>query len=325
MPKTLRLCFLLLLFIPGLLPAAVSFSGPVAGYVADPSGPGLRVISGVPGSYLFSDPLPVPDGVTRVHLAPGKDFALIETGAASPAILFLSGGAVDHVTALSGAMPAADWVAFSGSATSAVLFSSSAQRLQLLTGLPAAPQVALDLDASTLPEQPLTAAVSDDGRLLVMASGNSVYRLSPGGAPQLLLSAGRIVSVAVLLNGAGVAVSDTSTASIHVLRNLDSTPQIQVLASGLQGIGKLYPASDGAALFVARPGVKAVSSVDLASGALQTFPSAAALADLVPLRNRDTFLISARPGQPGSIFLRDGSAGRVVFIPAAGAAAGGLQ
>ena len=116
MPKTLRRCFLLLLLIPGLLPAAVSVSGPIAGYVADPSRPVLRVISGVPGSYLFSDPIPMPDGVTRIHLSPGKDFALIESGAASPAILFLSAGAVDHVTALSGAMPAADWVAFSASA-----------------------------------------------------------------------------------------------------------------------------------------------------------------------------------------------------------------
>jgi len=317
MPKTrLRCCWLLL--IPGLLPAAVSLSGPIAGYVADPSRPVLRVISGVPGSYLFSDPLPMPDGVTRIHLAPGKDFALIEFADSSPAVLFLSAGAVDHVATLSGAMPAADWVAFSPSAASAVLFSSSAQRLQLLTGLPAAPQVAMDLDASTLPEQPLSAAVADDGSLLLVASGNSVYRLSPGGSPRLLLSVGRIVSLAVLLNGAGAAVSDSSTASIHVLRNLDSTPDIQVLASGLQGIGKLYPASDGATLFVARPGAKAVSSLALGSGAMQTFPSSAAPVDLVPLRNRDTFLISAKPGQPGSIFFRDGNSGRVVFIPATG-------
>ncbi|SPF37517.1 exported hypothetical protein [Candidatus Sulfopaludibacter sp. SbA4] len=313
-PQPLLGCLPLL--IPSLLLADANLSSPIAGYVADPSQPVLRTISGVPGAYLFSDPIPLPDGVTRIHLAPGPDYALIESGDAAPAVLFLSAGAVDHVAPLPGAMPAADWVAFSASGRAAVLFSSSAQRLQLLTGLPAAPQLALDLDASTFPEQPLSAALSDDGSLLLIASRNSVYRLSPGGPPQLLLSVGRIVSLAVLRNGAGVAVSDASTASIHLLRNLDSTLDIRVLVSGLSGIGRLYPATDGATLFVARPAAKAVLAVDLASGDIQTFPTSTAPVQLVPLRNRDTFLISAKPGQPGSVFWRDGNAGRFVFIPA---------
>ena len=200
----------LLLLAPGLFAADAGLSGPIAGYLADPTRPILRAISGVPGAYLLGDPIALPAGLTRLHLAPGKDFALAESGDAPPAVLFLAAGAVDRLIPLSGVMPSAEWVAFSTGAASAVLFSSAAGRLQVVTGLPDSPQVAFDLDASTLPEQPLSAAVSDDAKLVVMSSANSVYRLSAGGAPQLLLSAGRIASVAVLPNGE-VAVSETST------------------------------------------------------------------------------------------------------------------
>jgi len=338
MVKTLICTCSLLLPIAGLPDGAVNLAGPVAGYVAGPSEPELRAISGVPGSYLFSDPLPLPPGTTRVRLAPGQNFALTERGEAGLAVLDLSGGAVDRVEALGGALPAADWVAFSPGARSAILFSSSAQRLQLLTGLPGTPRVALDLDASTLPEPPFTAAVSDDGNLLVVASGHSVYLLPPGGPAQLLLSVGEVLSVVVLPNGTDVAVADRRTDSIHLVQwgsqswlppafsrrssasalNVASAPVSRVLASGLSGIGKIYPAADGRSIFVARPGAKAVSIVDVVSGDVQTFPSGVAPVQLLPLRNRDTFLISARPGQPGGVFLRDGNQGCVVFIPAAG-------
>ena len=316
MTKTLRHLCGLLLAARALFPADAGISGPIAGYAADPSRAVLRAISGVPGSYLLSDPLTLPDGASRVHMAPAQDYALVESTSVPPAIVFLTGGAVDHVSPLPAAIEPADWIAFSTGAASAVFFSSAAHRLQLFTGLPTSPQLALDVDATTLPEQPFSAAVSDDGRLLLIASGNSVYRLSSNGSPQLLLSAGRIVSLAVLRDGAGAVVADASTASIQVLRNLDTAPDIHVLISGIEGVGKLFPAADGATLFVARPGVKAVSAIDLASGAMDTFPSPTAPGALLPLRNRDTFLVSARPGQPAAVFFRDPGGSRVVLIPA---------
>lgn len=307
----------LLAAMAGLLPGATTITGPVAGYVAESSGPAMRAIFGVPGAFRFSDALPLPEGVTRVHLSPGQDYALVERVDSGLAILYLSGGTVDRVTAVAGAMAAADWVAFSPAAGSAILFSSSASRLQVLSGLPVTPRVVMELDTTTLPEQPRTAAVSDDGQTLLIASRHSVYLIPRDGAPQLLMSAGEIVSLAIFRNGTDAAVSERSTGSIHLLQNVSSSPVERVLASGLKGLGKLYPSSDGGTIFVARPGTKAVSSIDLASGEIQSFDSAAAPVMLDPLRNRDTFLISARPHQPGWIFYRDGNTGRVVFVPAA--------
>jgi hypothetical protein len=280
----------------------------------------LRTIVGVPGAFAFSEPLPLPEGVTQVRLAPGQDFALVEQANGTPAILLLKGGAVDRLAPIDGAMPSADWIAFSPGAGAALLFSAAANRLQVLNGLPDAPRVALDLDGATLAEQPTLGAVSDDGSLVLVASATSVYRVPRGGAAQLVLSTGGVQSLTVLRNGADAAVSDATTGSIHLVRNAASNPAVRVLASGLDGIGAIFPSWDGQSVFVARPGAAAVSSIDLVSGEVQSFASPAAPVGLMPLRNRDTFLISAQTHQAGWVFFRDGMGSRVVFIPAAKAA-----
>jgi hypothetical protein len=308
--------YLLPLVVVGLACAQGPISGPVAGYVTDSSRSQLRTIFGVPGAFSFGGPLALPDGVSQVRLAPGQDFALVENANGSPGVLVLKAGAVDHMTPIAGAMASADWVAFSPGAGSAVLFSA-AGRFQVLTGLPDAPQIALDLDAATLPVEPTLGAVSDDGTLVLVASGTSLYRVSSDGSSQVMLSTGGILSLTVLRNGVDAALSDSSTASIQLVRNAASNPQARVLASGLDGIGTVFPSSDGQSLFVARPGAQTVSSVDLTSGTVQSFAASVAPVGLIPLRNRDTFLISAKVDQPGWVFYRDGTAGRVVFIPAA--------
>jgi len=307
---------LMLVALGGLAYADGQLGGPVAGYTAGPSRLELRAILGVPGALHFSQPLTLPEGTTQLRMAPGQDFALVERKGTGPAVLVLSAGAVDHLTPLDGVLAAADWVAFSTGGVSAVLFSSLANRLQVVTGLPGSPCVALDLDASSLPEAPQIAAAGDDASLVLIASGNSVYAVSPQGAAQLVLSGGQIQAVAVLRNGTDAVVADAAAGSISLVANASVAPVSRVLASGLEEIGPIYPSPDGVTLFVARPGAQAISSIDLSSGQVRDFQPAAAPATLTPLRNRDTFLISTRPRQPGWIFYRDGDEGRSVFIPA---------
>jgi hypothetical protein len=308
----------LLLLAAGLASAADSMSAPVAGYIAGAPRPELRAILGVPGSFLLSDPLPLPEGVTRVRVAPGQGYALVDRKDGGPAAAVLSGADVARVVPLEGVMSGAEWIAFSLQARSAVF--ASAGRLQVVTGLPDAARVAFELDAGALPEMPVTAAVSDDGSLVLVASSQSVYLVSSGAAPQLLMSGGDLRSLAVMPNGTDAAVLDRSNGSIHLLSNAGSGAAARVLASGLGGAARITPAYDGQSVFVSRPQSAALSWVDVASGQVQSFDTASMQApaplELMPLRNRDTFLISARPRQPAWIFYRDGSVGRVAFIPA---------
>jgi hypothetical protein len=300
----------------GVLPGAATIGGPVAGYVAESPGPVLRAIFGVPGSFRFSDPLPLPDGVTRVHVAPGQDFALVELAGDGVAVLSLSGSAVERMTAVEGAVTPS-WVSFSPQAGSAILFSATGSRLQILSGLPDTPRIAMDLDTTALADPPRSAVVSDDGKTVLIASQRAVYLAPRSGSPQLLMTATEIVSLALFRNGTDAAVWDGITGSVYLLRNVSTAPVVRVLASGSKDPGKLYPSWDGTTIFMVRPGAKAVSSIDLASGDIQSFDSAVPALTLDPLRNHDTFLISAAHHGPGWIFCLDGSTGRVVFVPAA--------
>ena len=297
--------------------AATGLTAPVTGYFADPSAPELRSILGLPGALRYGDPLPLPRGTTCVRVAPGRDFAWVERGEAAPAVLFLSGGPVDRLTPVEGALAAAGWVAFSPGATAVVLYSSSSGRLQVLTGLPDAPRVSRDLDASVLPEQPVAAAVSDDGNLLLAASPGAVYLIPPAGAAQMVLSGGDIRSLAMMPNGLDAVAAEGSTGSVYLLRRLASAPVARTLVSGLVGIGKVQPAWDGGSVFVAQPGASAVSIVDATTGGAQSYGVDVPPVALDPLNIHDAFLISARPGEAGWIFLRNGPDARAVFVPAA--------
>jgi hypothetical protein len=308
--------YFFLSLLPALTWAATGLTAPVTGYVADSATPELRAIFGLPGALRYSDPLPLPRGTTRVRVAPGRDFAWVERGDAAPAVLFLSSGSVDRVAPVEGALAAAGWVAFSPGATAVVLYSSSTGRLQVLTGLPDAPRVSLDLDASTLPEQPAAAAVSDDGNILLAASRSAVYLIPPGGAAQIALSGEKIHSLAMMPDGKGAVAAEGATGSVYLLQGLTSALVARTLVSGLEGIGKVQPAWDGATVFVAQPRARTVSIVDVVTGATQSFAVDVPPVALDPLGIRDAFLISSRPGETGWIFLRNGSDARAVFVPA---------
>src|SRR5262249_31734086 len=151
---------------------------------------------------------------TRVHPAPGRDFALIERAPAAdfqdtpPGIASYDAGAITAFVPMAGAIASPGWGIFSNAGGGAVLFSRPANRLQVWGGLPGSPQVILDRAADGLPSRLITAAVTEDGKTLVAASKNAVYLVGSDPAPRLLMSATLIASVAMLRNGQDAVVAD---------------------------------------------------------------------------------------------------------------------
>src|SRR5207249_5223327 len=104
--------------------------GPVAGILTCSNGSELRATLCAPGAYQFSAPLPLPEAATRVHPAPGRDYALVERAASAatsetpPGIARFNGGAIESFTGLEDAVASPDWVFFS--AEGGAVFLSSA-------------------------------------------------------------------------------------------------------------------------------------------------------------------------------------------------------
>jgi hypothetical protein len=188
--------------------------------------------------------------------------------------------------------------------------------LQLLLGLPEAPRIASDLDATVLPEEPLTAAVSDDGGTLVIASGDAVYLVAASAAAKLVLAGQKILALTMIPNGTDVVAADSATGSIYLLQQLGSSPISRVVAYGLAGVGGLSTTRDGRAVLAAQPDAKTLSTIDLASGTVSSIPLDSTPESLLPLSNLDVFLTSSRPGEAARVFFRGEGLGHVLAIPA---------
>jgi sugar lactone lactonase YvrE len=289
---------------------------PLLGYAAQQSPPELRAILGVPGAAVFSDPLSLPRRTMRLRLAPGQQYAIIERAQEDPAVLLLNGTETGGIAVIPGAVRALDSVSFSPSGRSAVLISQGLGRLQVITGLPQAPQLAKDIDLRLLPELPDNAAVSDDGGSVLFSSAGAVYLVLPDGSATIVLSVTPTASIAFLPASTTAAIGDPGTGSLYLFQRLAGGTVASLLASGLPGLGQVAASGDGKMLYVTDTQSQRIWSVNVASGAVGQFDLQVSASKLDRLRNADTFLISSEPGLPGWIFFRQGEDARTVFVPA---------
>ncbi|MBI4875966.1 MAG: hypothetical protein HY822_15120 [Acidobacteria bacterium] len=301
-----------------LLPATAGWCGdngwqsPVLGYLVTQDPLELRPISGIPGAAVRGEPLPLPEGLTALRLAPGPRYALAERGdPIPPAVLLLDGG-TPAVLPLEGVLTGAGLVAFSPSATSAALYSARERRLQVLAGLPSRPQIVRDLPWN----EPAALAVSDDAQsLLASDASGTVSLLAADGGTQFLFRAREPGALAFLPNRADALILDRD--EVYLLGGLDGAVSSRLLASGLERPAELLAAAGGkSALVTDRDGLR-VWWIDIASATLQAVDVPAGPLRLEPLRLADAFLISAEPGEPAWLLVRGGAQMRSYFIPAA--------
>jgi len=293
-----------------------TIENPIIGYVAQSSPPELRAILGVPGAAVFSDPLALPRQVTRIHLAPGQPYALLERSHAAPLVLQLNGSNPGQMDSMAGVLPGADIVAFSPHAHSAALFSGRAGRLQVITDLPGAPRITQDIDSGLLPEPPLAMAISDDGRSVFLSSARTVYLLLPDGSTRVVIGVAGIAALAFFPNTGNAVIGDRSTGSVYMVQGLQDGITTSVLATGLDGLGEISADGNSGTVYITRPSGRCIWSV-VPSGEVRAFQLEVSPLRLDRLRNMDTFLISSEPGSPGWVFLRRGDDAQTVFVPAA--------
>src|SRR5581483_9660423 len=163
---------------------------PDLGFVSWSSPAELRGILGVPGASVFSNPLPLPETVTAIHLAPSHSFALIEHKDKQIGVMSLKAENFGREAVIGGAFTTADLVAFSPSSRSAILLSATAGRIQAITGLPNEPQVVQSFDVNVLPEPPTSVAIDDEATAVLFASGRAVYLVDRNGLTTVMGIAG---------------------------------------------------------------------------------------------------------------------------------------
>ena len=290
-----------------------SVSGPVLGYVANPTRPELRPITGVPGAARFGDSISLSSDVVRIRVAPGEPYALLERRDSDPAVVQLTSGTAGQPMSISGAVRSADLAAFSPMGTTVVLFSQAAARLQVLTGFPGAPQVVRELDTHSLAEAPAALAVSEDGKSVLFSSASNIYFLSTDGSTRTLAATGGAAAMAFFPNSSDAALGDPTSGSVYRLEAQAGTASLRAVSATLKGLAAIATGTDGDTVYVMRRGTRQIASVRLSSGNLETWQVPAGPDQMERMGRTDDFLISSQPGQ--AAWIAQGQEKRAVFVP----------
>ncbi len=285
---------------------------PVVGFLTGEAPLQIRAILGVPGAAVAGEPLPLPEGVSRIRVAPGHRYAIIEFAAAAlPAIVNLEGGG--EPLGIAGAMTHTDLLEFSPLGRSAVLYSAAQQRLQILTNLPGEPRMVRELPLAGA----AGIAVSDDGEwLLVASSSGAVDLIPPDGNAVPAFQASVLPIIVFLPNRLEAAVCDGERGEIHLLGDLDGAPSRRLLASGLAGVSGIAPSPDGSTIVAVAAEPGRGWRIDVASGVARTFDLPVRPEFLEALRVPGSFLISSRADEPAWLLIPNDGEMRAYFVPA---------
>lgn len=144
--------------------------GPQLGYLWDPGARALQPIEGIPGASFLGPS--VDPGLKITDAAICRNLGYVLAVAAENRVPYVlrigAGGFVPGV--IEGATHPVDRMALSPSGTSAVLYDASGPTLQIVTGLPGKPAVTREITGRTVDRM----AVSDDGALVLLASGDAL-------------------------------------------------------------------------------------------------------------------------------------------------------
>jgi hypothetical protein len=279
----------------------------------------LRPISGIPGAATTGDPLTVGFMISRAEISPAQDAALVVKARVSSVALVHAVGNDWVVTPLAGVQPSPEIMVFSPNGSAAALYYAAGQ-VQILTGLPANPTVASEINVSGLAVPVTAMAVDDAGSFLLLAGGPaesvSLYRVSIDSASSLLASF-RGVSSVRLFNGSQQAlVTDTLAATVYQVSGLAGAAVTQVVASpsdGLEGLIGAETDSTGQRVFAA-VGTGTVFIFDRSGSPPVTLDCACAPTGLFRLAGGSAFRLTEISDGPLQV-LDAGSSPRIVAVP----------
>lgn len=312
--KARNWCIVSLISVPVLLGQSAQVAGPVSGYVFDNGAHTLRPILGIPGASLFGQPVSLGFDAATAWIAPLQDSAFVTTADGTLHLFRLQSGKISE-SVVNGLTDAPDRVVFSPTGTAAALYRHGS--IQTLRGLPDAPAIAGVADASAA-GAPNSLAVSDDGSMVLVASGNAVEMYGSGGSLGRLSGTGGAALVAFAPGQHEAAVADPLGAGVLLFTDAGVGAPSKVVAPAdqtLQSAAALAFSNDGQRLLLASPSGQNVITFDLAGG---TRGSVACTCKPTALqRVGDRFRLTEFGSDPLWLLDARSATPSVVFVPAA--------
>jgi len=297
-----------------------SINGPSLGFVSDDKGTTIWPLLGILGAAVPGQPVALPESITDAAISPQHDYALaLSTSTGQPVIIRLdTPGATSAPIVGARSNPA--FIALSPRGAAAAMFEKTSRVLQLVSGLPGAPQVIYEADTSTLDGDVQDIAVSDDAQIALILVGNesrALWTIRANGSMSSV-SATRPSHIAFIANRSDAVIADDATQEVFVLRNLDQTPVRTpgiVLRQGDRGFSAVAASRDGRWLYVARQDSEEISIVDLHTEETIVVACPCRPTTFSPLKGSSVFRLNGLSNGPITVLDASSSSPRTLFIP----------
>ena len=280
---------------------------PQLGWV--PDGSGIRPVYGLPAAAAVGAPVPSDLNFSQIAASPARDYVLVSDAATGAVFVY----SADHgLVPLDGAGSAPDSLVLSPNGTSAALWFSSLNRVQVVTGLPDAPAIR-QVDAPFAGSAPGALAVSDDGAWLAGTWTSGVYALGPNGEVNRL----PVENAAALAFFPGTDnLAAAGASALQMATGIDGFAIVSTLLtsadSSLQPVAVAATSGNRTVVLADQSG--SVTSVDVASGTATAYDCGCQPTGLFGL-GPSAFRLTGLDG--GAFKLFDAAGGAILFAPVA--------
>jgi hypothetical protein len=290
-------------------------SGPLIGYVWDPTASGLRPIFGVSGAAQLGAALYANQSLSGAAVSLAKQFALLTSTTGE---IFLTTLPAGEPSLLTPKLSTQQQIALSPSGDAAIIFARDLMSITLITGLPASPA----LQTIELPAIANQAVVSDSGLVLIattLSDGTSALRsLAASGATAPVTTLSQFGAMAFLPKSTNALIADAGQNGVQLASGLGGAVNISRIASSADGIARpvaVASSLDAHWAIIANQTGSNIVRVDLSGKTpASSVQCNCSPAFLMPIAGNDVFRLTELGAGPLSIFDGNASKPRVFLI-----------
>lgn len=288
--------------------AFAQVGAPQMGWV--PDGTRIRPVYGIPAAAAVGAPIPADQDFSQIAASPTRNYVLVSAADSGTVSIYTT----EHgLVALDGAGSAPDSVVLSPRGSSAALWFSSINQIQIVTGLPDAPSIRR-MDLSFLGSAPGSLAISDDGTWVAGIWTSGTYAFGPNSGVSRL----PVESAAAIAFFQGTHdLASAGAAGLQMVTGIDGFAVVSTLlasADSSQPMAVAVAATSDNKTLVLADQSGSVTAVDIASGAATTSGCSCQPTGLFGI-GPSAFRLTGLDG--GAFKLFDAASGEILFAPLA--------
>jgi DNA-binding beta-propeller fold protein YncE len=295
-------------------------NGPTLGFTPNVSGSIISPVIGIPGASLMTDHLALDTAIRAAIVSPKQDYALaLRSDDAQPVAIDLTGAAPQTIV-IGGARPAPALIALSPAGSAAATFDAESKTIQVITGLPQAPQIVHEFSLGADAGRATSLHISDDGSVALIkimgVDGTGLWALSASGSFSRL-PIDQPSAAAFFANRNDAIVSDSASQSAFIIMDAGGAATQVPLTSaidGMQTFSSITASDDGSRVFLADANSGNIAIVDVQTRRAAVVDCGCQPSGFYRMNGRSIFRLMDASANPISMLDASGSQPRIVLV-----------